>query len=123
MADEEYNAKQFIEDFIKASGLKVSVEVILEETVAKAAELIETNDEPLDDKFAEALRLTKSQEEFADLVKENPEYYVLFISALMVVLDEKTQNMTFTPDQKTKLSAILDRVKMFDWDIIELCPG
>lgn len=59
MADEEYNAKQFIKDSITASGLKMSV------------------------------RLTKSLEAFANLVKENPE-------------------------QKTKLSAILDRVKMFD---------
>lgn len=116
MADnlQAYNAKDFIEDFRKVTGLRESVNEIITETVNKAVELIETNTEPLDDKFAEALRLTKSNQELAELVKENPEYYVLFISALMVVLDEKTSNMTFTTEQKTQLQTILSKITLFD---------
>ncbi len=106
---------EFTKEFLQITGLPLSVDAIFALTIDKALEIIDTNDDPLDDKYADALRIAGSDvSSLQELFATSPEYYVIFFSSLMVVLDEQTLHIEFTPDQKNLLGKLLDSVNVFD---------
>lgn len=104
----------FIVAFAQTVGLTQSLDSIVGETLQRAIELIYSNDDPNDDVFADALRQCRSAAEVTDLIEAHEEYYTIFMSALMIILEEKTQHMSFTPEQHEIVNQLLDQVELFN---------
>jgi hypothetical protein len=102
--------KDFIAKFIDITEIFESVEGIAKQSIRKAIEMIEGNDDTLDDHYAEAFRMAKDEVEQQRLVEEYPEYYIIFLSALMVVLEEKIKDKQLDASQKKELNELLDTV-------------
>jgi predicted RNase H-like nuclease len=103
--------KDFIAKFIDITEIFESVEGISKETIRRSIEMIEENDDTLDDHYAEAFRMAKDEVEQQKLVEDYPEYYIIFLSALMVVLEEKIKDKQLDTKQKKDLSELLDTIE------------
>ncbi|MFW5702380.1 MAG: hypothetical protein ACOCXP_00235 [Candidatus Dojkabacteria bacterium] len=110
-------ARKFIKKFIDITDIPGTPEEIAKASVAKAIEMIETNDDPLDDKFAEALKASSGdQQAMVELVEDNSEYYVLFVSGMMVELEERYNTVQLSDQQQIELNGLLDKLSwMDDW--------
>lgn len=110
--------KSFIEKFINITNIPGTAREIVQASVSKSVELIETNDDPLDDKYAEALWACADDEQaMIELVEENPDYYIFFIYGMMEVLGERLDIIDLNGEQKQELNQLLDKISwMEEWD-------
>jgi hypothetical protein len=110
---------EFIREMLALSQLPYSVDQVLEQTATTAIEMIDTNDNPFDDKYADSLRYTKTVQEAIDLITQNAEYYVVFMSALLVYFDrefarlESAGKLNLNAIAKQRILELLDLIKIF----------
>lgn len=119
MAINAVTVLEFIREILSLSRLPYTVDQVLEKTAATAIELIDTNDNPFDDKYADSLRITKTVDEAIELITQNPEYYIVFMSALVVFFDqefaklEEAGKLDFSAIAKQRILELLDMIKIF----------
>jgi len=105
---------ELITAFIKITGVKENLESAVTATIKLAIKTIYETESPLDDKFADAILLTKSTEEVRDLVEQNPEYFIIFMSALMEFFEKSLEMINLDSNQKKELVELLKGIKIFD---------
>ncbi len=111
------NIGEFITTFSQTVGLQESLEKILWDTVNRAIDLIYEDDDQYNDIFAEELKIVKSAEELKELVENHEEYYRIFMSALLIILEEKTRHLDFSPEQSSIVNKLLDEIDVFSSEV------
>lgn len=104
---------EFIKLFREYSGLKTSVEEINRLALNKAVELVFQNTNKEDDKYGAALKECTNLEQVARLVSRDYGAYTVYMSGLIIILDELTRDMIWNAEQKQLINGLLDSLEVF----------
>lgn len=107
----------FIAIFLQTVGLPDTLEDIINATINRAIELVANDGDPSNDDFIDDIKRARTPEEIKYLMESNADYYNIFMSTLIIILEEKTRHMTFTPEQSEVVNNLLDKLEMFNQEV------
>src|SRR5688572_13186732 len=100
----------FLEQFILYSGLQVPFDDILRLTLEKSIDLSLKHSAHLGAEYVEALNHCQTMEQVKELIQTNQSYYTVFMSALIMVLEELTRGMHWEGENKLRINELLDNL-------------
>jgi hypothetical protein len=105
---------EFLEQFILHSGLQTSFEDVMRLTLEKSIDLSYKYDPALGAQYVEELNNCQTMQQVRDLIQSKQQYYTVFMSALIIVLEELTRGMHWEGEQKAAINQLLDSLQLFE---------
>jgi transcriptional/translational regulatory protein YebC/TACO1 len=105
---------EFIQSFIDILNLNYTADQIIQAALQRSVELIYSDSDTTNDIFVKYLEDCQDWEEIKQFMEENYEYYEFFMSAVVIIFEEVTRDMQFTPEQSRQVNELLDQLEGFE---------